>query len=191
MRKDFYIFRHGETDENLAGRWQGQSVDFPLNKTGEKQAEELAEKIKDAGLEVIYSSPLKRAYQTAVAVAAKTGIKIVTMPEFIEGGLGVCEGMHRQQVAEKYPEIWNEWYGENMIMETRWPGGESKQEMQQRMFNGINKLLDIPEKVIGIASHSGSMRYFFLAFGYGPHKMENTALFHLVYEDGNWALEKL
>ncbi len=38
MRKDFYIFRHGETNENLAGGWQGCSVDFPLNKTGEQQA---------------------------------------------------------------------------------------------------------------------------------------------------------
>ena len=38
MRKDFYIFRHGETNENLAGRWQGCGVDFPLNKTGGQQA---------------------------------------------------------------------------------------------------------------------------------------------------------
>ena len=39
---------------------------------------------------------------------------------------------------------------------------------------------------IGIASHSGSMRYFLLAFGYGPHKMPNTALFHLIYDNGDW-----
>ena len=44
MRKDFYIFRHGETDYNLAGCWQGQSIDAPLNATGISQAENLAQR---------------------------------------------------------------------------------------------------------------------------------------------------
>ena len=65
MRKDFYIFRHGETDENLAKRWQGSGVDAPLNVTGIHQAQVLAEKINNLGIEVIYSSPLKRAQQTS------------------------------------------------------------------------------------------------------------------------------
>ena len=72
MRKDFYIFRHGETDYNAQKRWQGQGIDIDLNKTGLKQAEDLAEKMQHLGLEIIYSSPLKRARQTAEFVAKKT-----------------------------------------------------------------------------------------------------------------------
>ena len=47
-----------------------------------------------------------------------------------------------------------------------------------------------PENIIGAASHSGSMRYFLLAFGYGPHKIPNTAVFHLVYDD-SWHLSEI
>ncbi len=191
MRKDFYIFRHGETNENLAGRWQGCGVDFPLNQTGELQAGALSEKLKNINLEIIYSSPLKRARQTAEIVASKLDIEVLTMPEFTEGCLGICEGMLKDDIKAMYPDIWNKWYDDNIDMDVRWPGGESKQEMQNRMFKGIKKLINIPQSIIGIASHSGSMRYFLLAFGYGPHKMPNTALFHLIYEDENWTLEAL
>ena len=191
MRKDFYIFRHGETDENLAKRWQGSSVDVPLNATGTRQAEVLSEKMNNLGIEIIYSSPLKRANQTANIVASKLNIDVKMMGEFTEGCLGECEGMCKDDVMIKYPDIWNKWYDDNIDMSIRWPQGESKQEMQDRMFRGINKLINIPQSVIGIASHSGSMRYFLLAFGYGPHKIPNTALFHLIYNDGTWDLEEL
>ena len=191
MRKDFYIFRHGETDYNKQGRWQGCGINFPLNDTGIKQAEILAERVKTLGLEVIYSSPLVRAEQTAKIVAKSLNIEVKTLPELTEGCLGICEGMLKDDIASRYPETWNEWYNDNIDMSMRWPEGESKLEMQQRMFRGFEKLLTTPEKVIGVASHSGSMRYFFLAFGYGPHKMPNTALYHLVWQDGKWIFEQL
>ena len=191
MRKDFYVFRHGETDYNRTNRWQGQGVDFDLNETGHIQAQLLADKIKGLGIEKIYSSPLKRAYQTALAVAKETNAPIEIVNELTEGSLGICEGMYREEAREKYPELWNEWYGEEMNMNTRWPGGESKQEIQDRMFVAFNKMTQTNENIIGVASHSGSIRYFLLALGYGPHKMPNTALFHIVYEDGKWIFDKL
>ena len=189
MRKDFYIFRHGETDCNREGRWQGRGVNLPLNENGVAQAEALDSRLKNLGLEVICSSPLERAQQTANIVAEKLGLKVLILDELTEGCLGVVEGMKKDDIKQLNPELWEEWYGDNMIMSTRWPGGESKLEMQQRMFKGFEKMIKMPQKIIGVASHSGSMRYFFLAFGYGPHKMPNTALYHLIYEDGNWSLE--
>ena len=191
MRKDFYIFRHGETDYNLAGKWQGSSVDLDLNSTGLQQAELLADKMKNLGIEVIYSSPLKRAHQTALAVSKKTNVEIKILPDLIEACVGVCEGMHREDVAKKYPDIWADWYGENMNMDIRWPEGESKQEIQDRMFRAFHKMLEANENTIGVASHGGSMRYFLIALGYGPHKMPNTVLFHVIYEDGKWIFDKI
>lgn len=188
MRKDFYIFRHGQTDYNLAKRWQGKSVDTPLNQTGIEQAGSLAERLSGIGLEVVFSSPLQRAHHTAQIVAAKQGIEVKTMPELIEASVGVCEGCHVEEVMSKYPDIWHSWYND-MKMSDRWPGGESKQEIQDRMTQAFAKLLEQPEKVIGVASHGGSIRYFLYKFGYGPHKMPNVALFHLIYQDGDWQLE--
>ena len=191
MHKDFYIFRHGETDYNLAGRWQGQSVDFELNDTGLKQAENLSKRMKSLGIEVIYSSPLKRAYQTAKAVACETGAIIHIMPELTEGSLGLCEGMYRSDVKEKYPDTWNEWYNDNIKWDVCWPEGETKREVKDRMFKAFDKMSKSEENVIGVASHAGAIRYFLMGLGYGPHKMPNTALFHVIYEDGNLIFDKL
>ncbi|MBR2923139.1 MAG: histidine phosphatase family protein [Alphaproteobacteria bacterium] len=191
MRKDFFVFRHGQTDYNLANRWQGSGIDADLNETGLAQAESLAEKVKDLGIEKIYSSPLRRAYQTATAVAKKTNAPIEIMNELTEGSVGACEGLFREDVQKKYPDIWADWYGEKMNMETRWPGGESKGEIQDRMFVAFNKMIKTNEKVIGVASHGAAIRYFLVALGYGPHKMENTALFHIIYNDGKWVFDKV
>ncbi|MBQ8677986.1 MAG: histidine phosphatase family protein [Alphaproteobacteria bacterium] len=189
MRKDFYIFRHGETDYNQAQRWQGQGVDIDLNANGRQQAEVLAQKLADCGLQVIYSSPLKRAKQTAQYVAAGHNLEIRILPELTEGSVGDCEGMSKSEVAKKYPQVWDIWYGDNDIMDVRWPNGESKGEVQQRMNRAFAEMLLAKEKVIGVASHGAAIRYFLLQFGYGPHKMENTALFHLVWEDEKWILD--
>jgi len=189
MHKDFYIFRHGETKSNVEGRWQGRGVNLPLTERGISQAEDLSERLQNLGIQIICSSPLKRALQTAEIVAEKLNVPVKEVEELTEGCLGVVEGMIKDDIAKLNPALWEEWYGDNMIMSTRWPGGESKLEMQQRMFQGFEKMLTMPEDIIGVASHSGSMRYFFLAFGYGPHKMPNTALYHLSYDDGKWTFE--
>lgn len=65
MKKDLYIFRHGETDYNLEHRWQGCGLDAVLNENGEEQARKLAEKVLSLGMTVLYCSPLVRAVQTA------------------------------------------------------------------------------------------------------------------------------
>ena len=188
MRKDFYLFRHGETDYNQQRRWQGQGVNLDLNANGIAQAQSLAEKLRDKKIEVIYSSPLKRALQTAQAVAEINNAPIKILDDLTEGSVGDCEGALRDDVAKKYPEIWDIWYGDNDIMDVRWPNGESKLEVQQRMVRAFDLMASSPESVIGVASHGAAMRYFLLKFGYGPNKMANTALFHLVYEDGKWSL---
>ncbi len=191
MRKDFYIFRHGETEYNRLQRWQGQGVDIDLNEAGIAQAKQLAVKLQDKGLQIIYSSPLKRALQTANIVANAKKLAVKTLPELTEGSVGDCEGQEREKIAQKYPEIWNIWYGDNNIMDIRWPNGESKQEIQNRMVSAFDKMLQIPETIIGVASHGAAIRYFLLKFGYGPHRITNTALFHLVYQDGDWQLAEI
>lgn len=190
MRKDFYIFRHGQTDCNKEGRWQGCGVDFPLNDTGVEQAQALAERIADLGIEHIYSSHLKRAHQTAEIVAKRLGVKVEAREALREGCLGLAEGLLKEEAQAKYFDIFTTWYSQDDMMNIRFPEGESKQEMQDRMFGVLESLLNMPHSVVGISSHSASIRYLLYKFNYGPHKMDNTALYHLVYEDGGWRLEQ-
>ncbi len=190
MRKDFYIFRHGETDCNAAGRWQGRSINYPLNENGISQAKLLIEKLQPLGIEIIYSSPLRRALQTAQIAGNGIGVGVKILDTLTECALGEVEGMLKNDISAKYPDLWEVWYQETTLTDTRWPKGESKKEIQQRMLKAFETMLTYPEKTIGVASHSGSMRYFLLAFGYGPHRIPNTALFHIVYENGSWCLEE-
>ena len=66
---DFYVFRHGQTDMNVAQLWQGSQSDCLLNEVGKKQAEELGKKVKHKLITKLYCSPLLRAVQTANIVA--------------------------------------------------------------------------------------------------------------------------
>lgn len=190
MRKDFYIFRHGETDYNKEKRWQGCGIDTELNENGLRQAEDLIPKLENKGIEIIYSSALKRALKTAEIVSDALALELKVIKDLREGSFGVGEGMRKPEVAEKFPEIYNAWYDDQKDnWDVAFPGGENKRQIQQRMLQVLEKLLKIKEKTIGIASHGSSIRYLLLGFGNRVGLMENTALYHLVYEDGTWRVE--
>lgn len=191
MHKVFYIFRHGETDYNIVRRWQGCGIDSPLNATGIGQAEDLAGRLADKGLQIIYSSPLKRARQTAEIVAQKLRLAVRVDIGLREGCLGKTEGMLKTEVAEKFPETYALWYAPDNDMNVAFPDGETKNQIQERMSEVFQNLLNTSEEVIGVASHSASIRYFLMKFGHQPHAMKNTALFRLEYEDGAWCLAEL
>lgn len=190
MRKDFYIFRHGETDYNLEKRWQGCGIDTDLNETGLRQAAALVEKLAPKNLEIIYSSALKRALKTAEIIADSLNLEVKIIKDLREGNFGESEGLRKDEVALKYPEIFNLWYDENADhLDVAFPGGETKRQMQQRMLGVLEGLLKTKENVIGIASHGSSIRYLLLGFGKILGRLTNTALFHVVYEDGKWRVD--
>ena len=84
------LVRHGETDWNRDGRWQGQS-DTPLNELGRRQARELAEQLD--GVDVVYSSDLARARETAEILAERAGVEVRLDPRLRERGFGAWEGL--------------------------------------------------------------------------------------------------
>ncbi|MBE6458801.1 MAG: histidine phosphatase family protein [Alphaproteobacteria bacterium] len=190
MRKDFYIFRHGQTDYNKERRWQGSGIDIDLNEEGVAQAKRLAMKLEHCGLEYIYSSNLQRALHTAQIVASQLQIGVDVIPDLREVCLGKAEGLLKSEVAVKYAQIFEDWYNEKENMNVRFPNGESKEEAQTRMFAVLENLLKQTYKTIGIASHGGAIRYLLYKFGLPPHRMENTALYHIIYEDGDWRLSE-
>lgn len=191
MAKIFYLFRHGETSYNLEKRWQGCSIDSLLNLNGQRQAAQLAEKLQNNGLEIIYSSALKRALQTSTIVATKLDVPIQIIPDLREGNLGKAEGLLAQEVENAYPDIFQAWYSPDNDMSIAFPHGESKQQMQDRMFAVFHNLLQTPEQTIGVCSHGSSIRYLLMKFGILPHRMANTALYQIIYDDDCWTAKIL
>ena len=190
MRKDFYVFRHGETDYNKNGRWQGCSVDTPLNETGKEQAKVLATELSDKDIEVIFSSNLKRAYETAQFVAQEKNLTIKTKENLREGDYGEAEEMFKTEMRVKFGDIFTQWYdNDSAYMDVRFPGGESKREMGRRMLGVFEELLQEEAQVIGVASHAGSLNCFWLYLGFDRPLMPNCSWLHLVYEDGKWSLD--
>lgn len=190
MRKDFYIFRHGETDLNKAGRRQGQKIDAELNATGVAQAENLAKKLENSGIEKIYSSPLKRALKTASIVSDKLGVEIEFAEGLKEGCFGVFEGLYKHEVDEKYAEASRLWDSlDEKHFDYRLPQGESKRELSERMHGVLSSLIDSEYSKIGISTHGRITRLYLYSLGLKLEWMENAAVYHVIYEDGIWRVE--
>lgn len=92
--KVFYIFRHGETDFNREGRWQGAGHNPELNLAGVAQAHLLTETLRPLGMRIIYSSPLQRALQTAEIIGRELHIPVIVNNDLIEGNFGINEGQY-------------------------------------------------------------------------------------------------
>ena len=189
MRKDFYVFRHGETDMNAAGQFQGQTVDAPLNEKGRAQAEKLAETLKNSGMEIVFSSPLKRAFETAGTVAKALNIPLKTDRHFIEGNLGVIERRKKETLTQDERTIFSQWAKlDNQFQDVHFQGGESKRQILNRTISGLKGLLSQPYQKIGIATHSAVLRFLLLYLGKKQHDIPNGTVFHIVYEDRRFYL---
>jgi len=143
------LVRHGETEWNRQYRIQGGSSDTRLNDGGKLQAEELALRFGDSKIQAIYSSPLKRALETAQAIARCHNLEIVTEPALREIEAGGLEGVTTAELGKRYSEYLTEDGVDKKI-----PGGESLAELQQRCWGFISRL---PEKHkdgdIAVVSH--------------------------------------
>lgn len=187
-RKDLYVFRHGETDLNKKKRWQGSGMDFDLNANGISQAEGLVEKLRDKDLEIIYSSPLKRAFHTAEVVGDALHIPVVVENDLRECFYGTAEGQLIADLQRDVPEIVDNWANPD-YWDIRFPEGESKKEALIRVLNVLSKLTSEDFKTMGIAIHGGTMAAMLNHWHFEFDKLPNCAAFHLVYENGEWFIE--
>lgn len=146
------LIRHGETDWNAEGRYQGH-LDPGLNARGRAQAEDLGRRLA-AGKRpaVIYSSPLARAFETAEALAAATGAPLHAEPRFKEIHQGEWQGMLKREIGRHYPRQYRLWNEEPWAV--RLPGGETLDEVAARVYPAIDEILARhPGARIAIVSH--------------------------------------
>ena len=192
MTKTIYIFRHGQTDYNVARRVMGQ-LDIPLNDVGRAQAVELADKLATFAIGVIYSSPLTRAMETAQVVADKTGAPIITDARLMERNNGKLQGhiVHCTDNPDEYQMDYNQlelFFPASQLNNDNWrpDGGESRTECWTR---GRAAVMDIvkntPYDTIAVSTHSGIMRGILVLVGMGDARIGNCDYVKL-----NWDGEK-
>ncbi len=149
-KKKIFLLRHGETEWNEKGVFRGRS-DIGLNDNGKRQASALGAALKDTGIERIYSSPLKRAYETAEIVGRSIGAPFEKDEGFQNIDLGVWQGMVKEEVKSKYPKMWEQWlYCPNKL---KIPEGESVWAVQRRSVRRMLELLNDGPDIFAVVSH--------------------------------------
>jgi probable phosphoglycerate mutase len=151
------LARHGETDWNHEGRFQGHA-DPALNATGRAQAAELAAELEAVELAAVYSSPLQRALETAEVVAAEHGLQPVAVDALREVDVGSWEGLTRAEVEARFPEQFAGW----LDYDQGWADGESYEEMARRVVAALLELAGAHEgeRILAV-THGGPIRAAF------------------------------
>ncbi|HEY8908961.1 MAG TPA: histidine phosphatase family protein [Desulfosporosinus sp.] len=139
------LTRHGQTLWNVEGRVQGR-LDSPLTEKGVLQARSLAVRLRDEGIQHIYSSDSLRAMGTAEEIRRQLGLtNILTDPALREFCFGDWEGCIWQEVRESYPDIFKIWDSEPHLVTA--PGGENMNMVQERAWEFLQNI---------IKTHSGA-----------------------------------
>ena len=145
------LIRHGETDWNVEGRYQGQA-DPPLNAHGVAQSKELAEHLEIYGLDFLYSSPLKRAAQTAQIVSERLRIPLYFDSRLMEIHQGDWQTRLRAEINELYPELFKRW--ESEPWEVSPPNGEFLHQVQDRVVAAVEEIkVKYPHNCAGLITH--------------------------------------
>ena len=183
MKKNFIIFRHEKTDrpeQQTLSEW----LKSGLNEEGRERSLVLADNLKQYGIELIYSSPRLRTYQTAELAGFKLGIPVYTDKRLDEINLGLLGDMTYDEISRYYPELWGNRYDCASFIHDAAPGGESKYAVRERIFDFLYSLLRTPEQAVGIASHELNMVYFLTALGYGGDSIDFGRCFVVEYDYG-------
>lgn len=152
------LVRHGQSIWNDEKRIQGQQ-DIPLSDEGRKQAIALGKRLKGLQIQACFSSPLKRATETAELILKVSGnsVSVVTMPELMERNFGDWEGKPIDDLQSLSPHEFSQWLTAYQIPAP--PKGESINELVKRVEQGLNQIFaEVKEGDVLVIGHSGSIK---------------------------------
>jgi len=170
------LVRHGETERNSRARLQGGKSDIPLNEKGRKQAYCLGLALQGEKLEAIYSSPLKRALDTARAISVHHHLEVQTDRALAEIDMGFIDGLDLAEVKESQADFWERWRQEDYSEAL--PGGESLLQVQQRAWAAVQGVIRRHrEGSVAVVSHGISLQTIITAILGAP--LSSFPRFHL------------
>jgi len=189
------IVRHAESQWNPLGRYQGL-LDPELTERGKAQAEALAYELRKEEVTRIYSSPLKRTYQTAKILSDKLGVPLYREERVIEIDHGKWSGMLVDEVKEKYPEEFEMWIKEPHRI--KFEGGESLEDVLNRVREFLNHVRNKHEdETVVVVSHTVPIRCMYCALldidlsRFWSFGCDNASYTVVLMEDGRNVLQKL
>lgn len=159
MTTELILLRHGETEWNSLGRFQGH-LDSPLSSEGLRQADLLAARLSSISFQALYSSDLGRAVETARRIATRTSHTLRQDGRLRERALGVLEGLTREEASQRHPEVFAEYSagGPDFVV----PRGEST---SQRLRHALECLEELGARHAGarvvVVTHGGVLSLLF------------------------------
>lgn len=175
------LVRHGETDWNAQGKIQG-TTDIPLNKKGRLQAVESCEFLKQDKWDVLITSPLSRAKETAEIINQGLNIPLIEMDEFVERSFGDAEGMTLEERTSNFPT-------------NNYPNQEDQDLFKNRLVKGLEKINNSysGEKILLVA-HGAVINAILAKFsngeiGSGKTKLINACLSNIEFTQEKWRIK--
>lgn len=186
------LIRHGETEWNLQGRWQGHD-DSPLTENGRHQARLMAQSLRLASFSSLYSSDLGRAMETAGYLSTETGKPIKPDARLRERALGIFQGLTTEQMKMQYPVEYHEFRKSHPDYAP--PDAESSRQRYTRNIDCFTELAEQhPGETIIIVCHGGVIDSLFRHVLGIPleeprkYKIWNTGKNTFSYQHGIWQL---
>ncbi|MGN0383581.1 MAG: histidine phosphatase family protein [Eubacterium sp.] len=188
-----YLIRHGRQCSKAC------NVDVSLDEAGRKQAALAGDRLKNYGIELLYSSHLKRAVETADIINDYINVEHVILPQLRESDFGILTGMMDEEIKQQFPELSRQ----RILMEEDIPylGGENGQMVYDRAFPVIEKIAHSGVGAVAIVTHGGVIRSLIagicgtsqahrLSFA---KDLENCSITELMYkpENGRFYIERI
>ena len=194
MPTTFYLIRHGETDWNRHGRWQGHT-DIPLNEDGRTQAHRLAARLRADGVrfDANYSSDLQRAWETATVVGTALDLAPLPLPALREINVGSWSGLTGTEVLARDGETYVRYKsGEDVAR----GGGERFLDLYTRVVAAVDQLADQhPGRTLALFTHGGPVRALLMHAARDKSGLDvrhvhigNTSITRLIGDRAGWQL---
>lgn len=174
------LIRHGETDWNAEGRWQGQ-IDVPLNEKGREHARRLATELAGEGIQALFASDLSRALETAQPLAEALNLPIQTDARLREINQGDWQGLLVTEIQARYAELFQMRTDNPHSIAP--PGGETVPQVQERVVQALDEIIRRhPQETVAIVAHGFVIAVLRI-------RLENRALdevWDLIPGSGEW-----
>lgn len=187
MVKNFYIFRHGQSSYNLEGRIQGHTNNSVLTNQGIDEAHNAASLLQDKKIEIVVSSPLRRAKQTGSIVSKMIKVPLQYDDRFTEVNVGIAEGLHYTKAQQKFGDLYRQWRSvDPKYIDIHFENGESKRDVQKRIFKALNEYAQNPDyQNIAVSGHGITLSQTLMALNVEQPDIPNGAIIHLQYDNDN------
>lgn len=156
------LIRHAESTGNRQHRLQGRA-DFPLTKRGRRQAQELAAALSQLPVTAVSSSPIRRALDTADAIAGPFGLKVETQEALQEYDFGDLSGLTWPEIRERRPHLIEQLLSDSADF-PHYPGEEGRETFRERVCGALWAIADryAGEEAVAVVTHAGPIAVFLL-----------------------------